>query len=68
MGRADALVADAEAALQHAEAAQKAKNDPKTIEGIGLLRSAISQGKQKNADVATRYAEEALTRLEAATK
>ena len=52
----------------HAEAAEKAKANPHTAEGITHLKAAIEHGKQGHADVATKHAEEALTHLEAATK
>jgi hypothetical protein len=49
------LVTHAEAALQHANAAEKEN-----------LNAAIETGKQGHADVATEHAQEALTHLEAA--
>ncbi|MBM3625941.1 MAG: hypothetical protein FJX16_11600, partial [Alphaproteobacteria bacterium] len=58
----------AEAALKHAEAAEKAKKNEHTKEGITHLKASIAEGKKKNAAAATGHAEEALTHLEAATK
>jgi len=67
-GDADGLVVHAEAALTHANAAEKAKANPHTTEGITHLNAAIAEGKKKDAKAATGHAEEALTHLQAATK
>jgi hypothetical protein len=67
-GRVDVLVTHAEAALEHAQAAEKEKANQHTTEGISHLEAAIDHGKQNHADVATKHAEEALTHLEAAQK
>ena len=50
------------------EAAEKAKANSHSAEGITQLKAAIDHGKEGHADVATKHAEEALTHLEAATK
>jgi Small metal-binding protein len=50
---------DAEAALQHAQAAEKAKDNPHTKQGVTHLNAAIDHGKQGHADVATGHAQEA---------
>jgi Small metal-binding protein len=50
---------DAEAALQHAQAAEKAKDNPHTKQGITHLNAAIDHGKQGHADVATGHGQEA---------
>jgi len=70
-GDADALnnfVIQAEAALKHAQAAVVKKDNAETKRGIARLNTAIYQGKQKHSNFATKYAEEALTHLEAAQK
>ena len=67
-GHADVATKYAEAALQHAEAAEKAKDNSHTKEGITHLKVAIDYGKKGHADEATGHAEEALTHLEMATK
>ena len=51
-----------------AAAAEKAKANPHTKEGITHLNAAIAEGKKKDAAAATGHAKEALTHLEAATK
>ncbi len=50
------------------EAAEKAKANPHTKQGITHLEAAISEGKKKDDKAATKHAEEALTHLEAARK
>ncbi len=55
------------ALVTHAEAAEKAKANPHTKQGITHLEAAISEGKKKDDKAATKHAEEALTHLEAAT-
>jgi hypothetical protein len=67
-GDANGLVVHAEAALTHANAAEKAKANPHTTEGITHLNAAIAEGKKKDAKAAAGHAEEALTHLQAATK
>jgi Small metal-binding protein len=67
-GRADELTKHAEAALTHATAAEKEKDNTHTKEGITHLNAAIDHGKQGHPDIAAGHAKEALTHLEAATK
>jgi Small metal-binding protein len=67
-GKADLVVTHAKFALEHATAAEKAKENAHVKEGIIHLNAAIDTGKQGDADVATGHAEEALTHLELATK
>jgi hypothetical protein len=65
-GHADAVAHRAEAALHHAQEAERVKANPHVKEAIGHLRAAIKQGKQGHAEAATRHAEEALAHLEMA--
>ncbi len=59
-GHADALVTNADAALQHA---QKAGKDAHLDVGITELKQALEHGKAGHADVATKHAELAVTHL-----
>lgn len=59
-GHADAVVANADAALQHA---LKAGKGPHVETGIGELKAAIEHGKAGHADVAMTHAEAAVTHL-----
>jgi hypothetical protein len=67
-GHAKVLVVHASAALQHANAAEKADDNPHTKEGITHLNASIAEGKKGHARSATGHAEEALTHLKAVTK
>ena len=70
-GSKDALTCSslsAEAALKHAKAAEKAKSNTHTEEGITHLEAAIAEGNKKNSTTATQHSEEALKSLESATK
>jgi len=59
-GHAEAIVSNADAALQHA---MKAGKGPHVELGIGELKQAIEHGKAGHADVATQHAEAAVTHL-----
>ena len=59
-GHADALVTNADAALQHALQASKG---PHVDAGVTELKQAIEHGKAGHADVATKHAEQAVTHL-----
>lgn len=59
-GHAEALVTNAEAALQ---SALKAGETPHVDAGISELKQAIEHGKAGHADVATKHAEQAVTHL-----
>ncbi len=59
-GHAEALVTNAEAALQ---SALKAGEAPHVDAGISELKQAIEHGKAGHADVATKHAEQAVTHL-----
>ena len=59
-GHAEALVTNAEAALQ---SALKAGETPHVAAGISNLKQAIEHGKAGHADVATKHAEQAVTHL-----
>ena len=59
-GHADALVTNADAALQHA---MKASKGPHVDTAVTELKSAIEHGKAGHADVATTHAEAAVTHL-----
>jgi len=61
-GHADALVTNAEAALQ---SALKAGETPHVDAGISELKQAIEHGKAGHADVATKHAEQAVAHLSA---
>ena len=61
-GHADALVTNAEAALQHALQAGKG---PHVDAGVAELKQAIEHGKAGHADVATTHAEQAVMHLSA---
>ncbi len=59
-GHAEALVTNADAALQHA---LKAGEDAHLDAGITELKQAIEHGNAGHADVATKHAEQAVTHL-----
>ena len=59
-GHADALVTNAEAALQHA---LKANKGPHVDAAVTELKQAIEHGKAGHADVATTHADAAVTHL-----
>jgi hypothetical protein len=59
-GHAEAVVTNADAALQHA---LKAGEDAHVDAGITELKQAIEHGKAGYADVATKHAEQAVTHL-----
>lgn len=59
-GHAEALVTNADTALQHALQAGKG---PHVVAGITELKQAIEHGKAGHADVATTHAEQAVTHL-----
>lgn len=59
-GHAEAVVSNAEAALQHA---LKAGKDAHLETGIAELKHAMEHGNAGHADVATKHAEQAVTHL-----
>ena len=59
-GHAEALVTNADAALQHA---MKANKGPHVEAAITELKNAIEHGKAGHADVATKHADAAVTHL-----
>jgi hypothetical protein len=63
MGHADVVVTNAEASLQHAQAAKKDMNNPHLDAAITELGEAITHGKAGHADVATSHAKSAVMHL-----
>ncbi len=59
-GHADALVTNADAALQHALQGGKG---PHVDAGVGELKQAVEHGKAGHADVATKHVEQAVMHL-----
>jgi hypothetical protein len=62
-GYPDALVTQAQAALEYAGMAKNETSSPHLEEGIRMLREAIDQGKQGHGEAATEAAESALAHL-----